>query len=405
MGEAHGAPARGAVAAHATHRHHEPEDSVHIQTAAVQTLRDHEHGAVVPPVHLASTFELDPATEDGAYAYQRSSNPTRAQLEQVLATLDDAEHAFAFATGMAATGAVFAGLEVGDEVILPASVYGGTFRFVDMIFPGRGLTGRFVDDLGSLTDADFTESTKMVFVETPANPTLRITDLRRIASLAHRHGAIVAVDNTFMTPVLQRPLELGADVVVQSATKYLAGHSDLLAGVVTTNDSRLAAIYELSQKAEGGVLAPFDSYRLIQAIKTLPLRLERQQANAVEIAAFLREREDIAIVRTPGSYSEEEARLHASQAEGLGAVLSFELAPELDRVAFVKALRYPAFAVSLGGVESLICRPATMTHEAMTPEARAAAGISDELLRLAVGIEHISDLIADLDQALAAAAR
>lgn len=377
---------------------------MHIQTAAVQTLRDHEHGAVVPPVHLASTFELDPGTDAGAFAYQRSSNPTRDQLEQVLATLDGAEHAFAFATGMAATSAVFAGLEVGDEVILPASVYGGTFRFVDQIFPGRGLTGRFVDDLGSLTDADFTEATTMVFVETPANPTLRITDLRRIVELAHRHGAIVAVDNTFMTPVLQRPLELGADVVVQSATKYLAGHSDLLAGVVTTNDSRLAEIYALSQKAEGGVLAPFDSYRLIQAVKTLPLRLERQQANAVEIATFLRAREDVAVVRTPGSHSEEEARLHATQAEGPGAVLSFELAPELDRVRFLKALRYPVYAVSLGGVESLICTPATMTHEAMTPAARAAAGISDELLRLAAGIEHIGDLLADLEQALAAAA-
>jgi len=378
---------------------------VHIQTAAVQTLRDHEHGAVIPPVHLASTYELDPRTDDGLYAYQRGGNPTRVQLEQVLAGLDGAAHGFAFATGMAATGAAFSTLEVGSEVILPASVYGGTFRFVDKIFPTRGLTGRYVDDLGALTDEDFTEATRMVFVETPANPTLRVTDLRRIVELAHRHGAIVAVDNTFMTPVLQRPLELGADVVVQSATKYLAGHSDLLAGTVTTNDPQLAEAYALSQKAEGGVLSPLDSFRLIQAIKTLPLRLERQQDNAATIAAFLRGREDITVVHTPGSFSEEEARLHAAQAEGPGAVLSFELAPDLDRVAFLQALRYPAYAVSLGGVESLICRPATMTHEAMTPQARATAGISDELLRLSVGIEHIDDLLADLEQALAAAAR
>lgn len=227
---------------------------MHIRTAAVQTLRENELGAVVPPVHLASTFELDPATEDAPYAYQRGSNPTRAQLETVLAALDGAEHAFAFASGMAATAAVFSTLEVGDEVILPATVYGGTFRFVDRIFPQRGLTGRYVADLGELTDADFTEHTRMVFVETPANPTLRITDLRRIVELAHRHGAIVAVDNTFMTPVLQRPLTLGADVVVQSATKYLAGHSDLLAGAVTTNDPGLAEAYALAQKASGGVL-------------------------------------------------------------------------------------------------------------------------------------------------------
>ena len=376
---------------------------MHIQTAAVHTLRDFEHGAVVPPVHLASTFELDPATEDGAYAYQRGSNPTRAQLETVLAALDDAEHGFAFASGMAATAAALSTLTVGDEVLLPASVYGGTYRFVDLVLPGRGITGRFVDDLGALTDADFTPSTRAVFIETPANPTLRITDLRRIIELAHRHGALVIVDNTFMTPVLQKPLALGADIVVQSATKYLAGHSDLLAGTVTTNDDTLAEAFALAQKAQGGVLAPQDSFRLIQAIKTLPLRLERQQSNAEAIVAHLREHEGIRQVWYPGSHSEEEARIHASQASGNGAVLSFELEAGLDSVAFLRALRFPAYAVSLGGVESLICRPATMTHEAMTPEARQNAGISDELLRLSVGIEDVADLLADLDQALAAA--
>ena len=376
---------------------------MHIQTAAVHTLRDFEHGAVVPPVHLASTFELDPATEDGAYAYQRGSNPTRAQLETVLAALDDAEHGFAFASGMAATAAALSTLTVGDEVLLPASVYGGTYRFVDLVLPGRGITGRFVDDLGALTDADFTPSTRAVFIETPANPTLRITDLRRIIELAHRHGALVIVDNTFMTPVLQKPLALGADIVVQSATKYLAGHSDLLAGTVTTNDGTLAEAFALAQKAQGGVLAPQDSFRLIQAIKTLPLRLERQQSNAEAIVAHLREHEGIRQVWYPGSHSEEEARIHASQASGNGAVFSFELEAGLDSVAFLQALRFPAYAVSLGGVESLICRPATMTHEAMTPEARRNAGISDELLRLSVGIEDVADLLADLDQALAAA--
>ena len=376
---------------------------MHIQTAAVHTLRDFEHGAVVPPVHLASTFELDPATEDGAYAYQRGSNPTRAQLETVLAALDDAEHGFAFASGMAATAAALSTLTVGDEVLLPASVYGGTYRFVDLVLPGRGIAGRFVDDLGALTDADFTPSTRAVFIETPANPTLRITDLRRIIELAHRHGALVIVDNTFMTPVLQKPLALGADIVVQSATKYLAGHSDLLAGTVTTNDDTLAEAFALAQKAQGGVLAPQDSFRLIQAIKTLPLRLERQQSNAEAIVAHLREHEGIRQVWYPGSHSEEEARIHASQASGNGAVLSFELEPGFDSVAFLRALRFPAYAVSLGGVESLICRPATMTHEAMTPEARQNAGISDELLRLSVGIEDVADLLADLDQALAAA--
>ena len=286
---------------------------MHIQTAAVHTLREFEHGAVVPPVHLASTFELDPATEDGAYAYQRGSNPTRAQLEQVLAALDGAGHGFAFASGMAATAAALSTLEVGDEVILSASVYGGTYRLVDLVLPGRGITGRFVADLGELTDEDFTPATRAVFVETPANPTLRITDLRRIVELAHRHDALVIVDNTFMTPVLQKPLALGVDIVVQSATKYLAGHSDLLAGAVTTDDDGLADALRLAQKAQGGVLGPQDSFRLIQSIKTLPLRLERQQANAEAIVRHLNSHERIAQVWYPGSHSEEEARIHDAQ--------------------------------------------------------------------------------------------
>lgn len=374
-----------------------------IETTAVQALRDHEHGAVVPPIHLASTFELDPATSEGDFAYQRGGNPTRAQLETVLAALDGAAHGFAFATGMAATAAVFSLLRTGDEVILPASVYGGTYRFVDQLFEARGLTGRFVPDLADLTADDFTPATRMVFVETPANPTLRVTDLRRIAALAHAAGALVVVDNTFMTPVLQRPLELGADIAVQSATKYLAGHSDLLAGAVTTNSDEIAASMTLAQKALGGVLSPFDSYRLIQDIKTLPLRIARQQSSAQAIAAHLAEHDAVGRVLLPGSLSADEARIQESQAAGPGAIISFELADGVDRVAFLRALRLPVYAVSLGGVESLICHPATMTHEAMSPQARADAGISDELLRLSVGIEHVDDLIADLDQAFAAA--
>lgn len=376
---------------------------MHIDTLAVQALRDHEHGAVVPPIHLASTFALDPATSDGDYAYQRGANPTRAQLEQVLAALEGAEHAFAFASGMAATAAVFSLLNQGDEVILPAGVYGGTYRFVDRFFAARGLVGRFLPDLAGLTEADLTPGVRMIFVETPANPTLAITDLRRVIELAHAHGALVVVDNTFMTPVLQRPLALGADVVVQSATKYLAGHSDLLAGTAATNDPELADRFALAQKALGGVLSPLDSFRLIQDVKTLPLRLGRQQDSAIAIAEHLRSHAGIRTVLTAGSAGDEQARIHASQAAGPGAVLSFELDPSIDRVAFLRALRIPVYAVSLGGVESLICHPATMTHEAMTPEARTAAGISDELLRLSVGIENLEDLIADLDQALAAA--
>lgn len=379
---------------------------MHIQTTAVHALRPHDaddHGAVVPPLHLASTFAHDIVSEDSAFHYQRAANPTRVQLETVLASLDGARHGFAFATGMAAIAAAFSLLRPGDEVILPATVYGGTYRYVHEVLAPRGIVGRFVADPGSLGDEDFGPATRMLYLETPSNPTLRVTDLRRAADLAHRHGARVVVDNTFLTPVLQRPLALGADVVVQSATKYLAGHSDLLAGALTTDDAELAEAFSLAQKVEGGVLAPFDAYRLIQSIKTLPLRLGRQQDNAIAIAHHLQDHPAVDTVLIPGWASEQEARIQAEQADGPGAVLSFELAEHLDRTAFLQALRLPVYAVSLGGVETLICRPASMTQEAMSPAEREAAGIREGLLRLAVGIEHADDLIEDLDRALAIA--
>ena len=379
---------------------------MHVDTLAVQALRhiDHEHGAVVPPIHLSSTFSFDPETGCRQFDYQRGGNPTRAHVENVLAQLEGARYGFAFASGMAADDALFSILEPGDEVLVPASVYGGTYRFVTQLLPRRGQKGVFVPDLGDLSDEHFSERTRMVFLETPANPTLRVTDIRAVAELAHRHGALVVVDNTFLTPVLQRPLELGADVVLQSATKYLGGHSDLLAGVITTNDEALAEQFHLAQKALGGILPPTESFRLLQGLKTLPLRLERQQDNAVKIVEHLRHHPGIAAVHYPGSASEQEARIQAEQARGGGAVLSFELADGLDAVRFLQALALPIYAVSLGGVESLICHPARMTHDAMSPEDLEAAGISQSLLRYAVGIEKVEDLIADLDQALAAAA-
>ncbi|MDO5644203.1 MAG: PLP-dependent aspartate aminotransferase family protein [Dermabacter sp.] len=377
---------------------------MHVDTRAIQSIRHFEHGAVVPPVHLASTFEMDAETVSGPFAYQRGSNPTRAHVETVIAAIEEAEYGFAFSTGMAATTSIFSLLSTGQEVLLPAGVYGGTYRYVDKYFAKAGLRARFFEDLGELSDEDFGENTAMVFVETPGNPTLRIVDIQRAADLAHRHGALLVVDNTFMTGVLQRPLDLGADAVVQSATKYLGGHSDLLAGAVTTNRADIAEQIALNQKAYGGVLDPLTSFRLLQAIKTLPLRLERQQSNAVALAEHLRSHPGIARVLTAGSHSEREAAIHAAQASGPGAVLTFELADGLDTVTFLESLELAAFAVSLGGVESLICQPATMTHEAMSQEARDRAGISDRLLRFSTGIEHISDLVADLDQALERAA-
>lgn len=269
--------------------------------------------------------------------------------------------------------------------------------------PQRGIGHRFVTDLNELTDEDFDDSVRMVFIETPANPTLRVTDIARVAELAHRHGAYVVVDNTFLTPYLQRPLALGADVVVQSATKYLAGHGDLLGGVVTTDDDAVAARMAQSQLVSGAVLSPIDSYRLLQDVKTLAVRMDRQQDNARKVIAAMEAHPAVAKVHVPGSHSEREAEIQARQADGPGAVFSMELAEGKDVRAFLGALRVWGFAVSLGGIESLICLPAHMTHGAYTDEHREAALIPEELLRVAVGIEDAEDLIADLTQALEAA--
>ena len=282
-------------------------------------------------------------------------------------------------------------------------VYGGNYRWATIELPKRGITTHFHDDLNRLSDEDFDESTRIVFLETPSNPTLRVTDIRRVVELAHRHGAMVVVDNTFLTPYLQRPLELGADATVQSATKYLGGHGDLLGGVVSTNDDEMAQQLHLAQMVSGGVLSPIDSYRLIQSVKTLGIRLDRQQENAHRIVEFLRGRDEVARVLVPGSFDEEEARIQEAQADGLGGLFSFELLPGKDVRAFLGRLEIFGFAVSLGGIESLICLPASMTHGAYSPEDRELAHLSENLLRVAVGIEDVEDLIADLAQALDAA--
>lgn len=372
-------------------------------TRTIHALHDVAEGAVVPPIHTASTFLQPTEGGEGPFEYQRGANPTRTDAEQTLAALEGAEHAFAFATGMSATAAAMGLLESGDTLIMGLPVYGGNYRFATIELPRRGVGHRFLNDLNDLTDEDFDESVRMVFIETPANPTLRVTDIRRIAELAHRHGALVVVDNTFMTPYLQRPLELGADVSVQSATKYLAGHGDLLAGVATTNDDALAARLAQSQLITGGVLSPIDSYRLLQDVKTLALRMDRQQANAERVIEAMRKHPAVATVYVPGSYSEAEARIQAEQASGPGAVFSMELAEGKDVRAFLGALEVWGFAVSLGGIESLICLPAGMTHGAYSPEHLEQALIPEQLLRVAVGIEDPEDLIQDLHHALDAA--
>ncbi|AIE82751.1 trans-sulfuration enzyme family protein [Actinotignum schaalii] len=361
---------------------------------------DDQYRAVIPPIYLTSTFEQPTDGSAGPYGYQRSSNPTRGSVESAVAYVEGAEHALAFATGMAATATVFSSLTAGDRVLLTSSVYGGTFLFVDEFFARRGITAEFVDDFNELTEIP--EDTALVFLESPTNPTLRVTDISHVVALAKKVNAKVVVDNTFSTAYLQKPLELGADAVVYSGTKYFGGHSDVLAGFILTNDDAWYASLKIASKALGNPLSPFDSYSILRGLKTLVIRLDRQQENAAILRDYLDNHPAISRVLAPGWYSPKEKEIHARQSKGDGALFAFELAEGIDFHAFAKNLKLMRFAVSLGSVETLICHPASMIHENLTPEEREKAGISDRLLRLSVGIEDVHDLKADLENALSA---
>ncbi|WP_129358822.1 trans-sulfuration enzyme family protein [Rothia uropygioeca] len=369
-------------------------------TRTIHALEDVEKGAVTPPVYAASTFLQPTEGGEGEYEYQRGGNPTRDNAQQTLAALENATHAFLYATGMAATAAALGTLRAGESVIMSLPVYGGNYRFATIELPKRGVEHRFVNDPNALTDEDFDDSVTMVFLETPSNPTLRVADIRRIADLAHRHGAVVVVDNTFLTPYLQRPLDLGADITVQSATKYLAGHGDLLGGVAATNDEALSEELFKAQLISGGVLSPIDSYRLLQNVKTLALRMDRQQENTRRVIEAIQDHPAVARIHTPGSYSAEESEIQSRQADGPGAVFSMEIADGKNIQAFLGALRVFGFAVSLGGIESLLCLPASMTQGAYSEKDLVTAEISENLVRVAVGIEDSDDLISDLVGAL-----
>lgn len=364
-------------------------------------MHDTRYDASVPPVYLASTFGT--AGEDTTYMYQRGANPTRDNLQATLAALEGAEHAYAYPSGMAATAAALGVLEAGDTLLLGMPTYGGTYRFATTELTKRAVKTRFISDFTTLSDEDFSPDVKVVFLETPTNPTLQVTDVAAVAELAHRHGALLIVDNTFMTPYLQRPLELGADITVQSATKFLAGHADLLAGVAATNDPDLAVLLHRGQLVSGALLPPIDSYRLLQDVKTLALRLERQQQNARELIEFLSERPEVEKIFYAGSSSEEHAEVQSRQARGIGSVFSLLLKDGGDAQAFARALPIFVNAVSLGGIESLVSLPAHTTHGAYAQEHRDEFGVDDRLVRLAIGIEDVQDLIAALEIGLKAA--
>ncbi|MBX3190278.1 MAG: cystathionine gamma-synthase [Labilithrix sp.] len=362
-------------------------------------------GAVMTPIVLASTFVQDGPGAHKGYDYSRAGNPTRSALEGCLAALEGAKHGVAFGSGCAATSAILLSLAPGDHVLCGDDVYGGTFRIFDKVMKPWGLASTSLDfaDLAKV-EAAIRPSTKMIWLETPSNPMLKIFDIAAIAAIAKKAGAMFVVDNTFATPMLQRPLDLGATVAVHSTTKYLNGHSDVVGGAVLTNDDAIAERLHFLQKSVGGVPSPFDCYMVLRGLKTLGVRMRQHVASARTLAEHLSRHPQVERVFYPGLPSHPGHDVAARQMKGPGGMISFELAGGLAAsTAFLKALRVFACAESLGGVESLAEHPAIMTHASLDPEARRALGIGDGLLRLSVGLEDVADLRDDLDRGFTAA--
>lgn len=362
---------------------------------------DKHTGAVNVPIYQTSTYEQRGLGENTGWEYSRTGNPTRAALEALIAELEGGKAGFAFGSGMAAITAVLSLFHAGDKVLISSNVYGGTFRVLDRIFKNFEI-GYSIEDTTNLPalEQKITPEVKAILVESPANPLLTITDLAEVAKLAKKHGILSIVDNTFMTPYIQRPIELGTDIVIHSATKYLGGHSDLVAGLVVVNDDELAQRLAFIQNATGGVLGPFDSFLLIRGIKTLGVRLDRHVANAEVLAKRLSSHKAIKRVYYPGLPGAQGYEINQKQAKNGGAMISFELKENYDIKKFFSSLQLIALAESLGGVESLVCHPASMTHASIPYEIRQKVGITDGLIRLSVGIENIDDLIADLENAI-----
>jgi cystathionine beta-lyase len=359
------------------------------------------HGASSVPLFQTSTYHQADPEHLGRYDYARSDNPTREALERAIAELEGGARGLAFASGMAATSSVLLLFQPGDRVIASRDIYGGTYRVLTTLFRQWKLEATFVDtaDPDALRRA-ITPATRALFVETPSNPLLSIVDLRAMVRIARDHNLVAIADNTFMTPHLQRPLELGFDIVVHSATKSLGGHSDLIAGLAVTRDAALGRRLRFIQNAFGAILGPHDAWLALRGMRTLAVRLEAQQRTALGLARWLATRPEVRRVHYPGLEGHPGRAVHEAQASGPGAVLSFELPDGAAAVAFLKRARLPLVAVSLGGVESILSYPATMSHAAMPREERHSRGIADGLVRLSVGLESEEDLRADLESAL-----
>lgn len=375
-------------------------------TASTRGNYEQKTGAVNVPIYVSSTFHQASFDSFGPYDYSRSGNPTRDALEKTIAELEGGTRGFAFASGIAAISSALMLLSSGDHLVVTEEVYGGTYRFITEVLPRFGIDHTFAD----FTNVEEVEkairpNTKLLYIETPANPRLGITDIEAIVGLAKANGCLTFLDNTFMTPLYQRPLDLGVDIVLHSATKFLSGHSDIIAGLAVTKDEELGRQLGFIQNSFGAILGAQDSFSLIQGIKTMGARLSQSTESAQKLANYLNNHPLVEEVLYPGLSTHPGYEIHARQAKSPGAVLSFRLPDRETAKAFVESIQIPVFAVSLGGVESILSYPTTMSHAAIPKEEREKRGITDGLLRFSVGLEHINDLIADCDQALKVASK
>jgi cystathionine beta-lyase/cystathionine gamma-synthase len=363
---------------------------------------DPSTGAIITPIFQTSTYVQDELGRHKGYEYARTQNPTRAALERNIAAIEAGAGAYAFASGMAAIGALATLLKSGDHVVVTDNTYGGTYRLFERVLTRYGLSFSYVDTshLDLLRDA-LRPETRMVFLETPTNPVMRLTDIAEASALAHERGARVVVDNTFASPCLQRPLELGADYVVHSTTKYLNGHSDSVGGIVVARRDEDLEWLRFIQNAEGAILSPFDSWLVLRGTKTLALRMAQHNINGLALAEFLSTHPAVKSVLYPGLPSHPQHELAKRQMRGFGGMLSFDVGTFEKARRVCNRVQLMALAESLGGVETLVCHPASMTHAAVPPEQRAAIGLTDSLVRISTGVEDPQDLIDDLAQALA----
>src|SRR5467141_440681 len=362
---------------------------------------DSATGAVTVPIYQTSTYAQEGLGKNKGFEYARTSNPTRLALERNLAALEGAQFGYAFASGMAAIDATLRLVKGGEHVVVSDNTYGGTFRLFTRILSNYGIEFSFVDTSEvSNVEAALKDNTRMVFVETPTNPGMIVTDLQAVSEVAHAAGARVVCDNTFMSPYLQRPLEFGVDIVVHSTTKYLNGHSDGIGGIVVLNNEEDAAWIGFIQNSAGAILSPFDSWLVMRGTKTLALRMEQHDKSGRAVAAFLEEHPKVKKVYYPGSASHPQHALAKSQQSGFGGMVAFDVGSLNAARVVLESVKLCTLAESLGGVETLISHPATMTHASVDPDKRQRLGITAGLVRISVGIEDTDDIVADLDQAL-----